>query len=449
MAKKKKGVVEQSKIFVLDTNVLLHDHNCLNNFQDNDIVIPLTVLDELDHFKEGNETINFNAREIGRTLDKLSNRALFTQGVSLGKGLGKLTIVPGKGYTPEMELSLPTRNADHQILATALWVKQQNPQQRVILVSKDSILRTKAKSLDLEAEDYRTDMVKDLSILTEGIQTVGPVDGEMLDRLIRGEEGGLPIKDLGISLHANQCVEVRGPEDRHELACYDSASQCLVRVIPQSAYGITPRNSEQALALHLLTQRNIPLVSLTGKAGTGKTLLALAAALAQEEEFECIMLARPIVPLGNRDIGFLPGDANAKIAPYTQPLFDNLAVIKSALRPSDNAYRRIETMVRNEKLVITPLAYIRGRSLSNTFLIIDEAQNLTPHEIKTIITRGGEGARMVFTGDIYQIDQPYLNTKSNGLSYMTERMLGQPMFGHINLVKGERSALADLANEIL
>ena len=217
----------------------------------------------------------------------------------------------------------------------------------------------------------------------------------------------------------------------------------------QRCYGIEPRNAEQAFSLDALTRKGIELVALSGKAGTGKTLLALAAALAQEAQFEQILLARPVVPLANRDIGFLPGDVGEKIGPYMEPLFDNLAVIKRKFKASGKENQHIEELRKTEKLLITPLAYIRGRSLSNVFFIIDEAQNLTPHEVKTIITRAGEGTKMVFTGDIQQIDSPYLDALSNGLSYLIDKMRGQELFAHVHLVKSERSVLAELAGNLL
>jgi PhoH-like ATPase len=233
------------------------------------------------------------------------------------------------------------------------------------------------------------------------------------------------------------------------LARYEPKNNRVLRVEKKPAYGIKPRNAEQTFSLNVLMDPNIQLVALTGKAGTGKTLLALAAAIELHKSFDQILLARPIVALSNRDLGYLPGDASEKISPYMQPLFDNLSVIKHAFNPRSQEYQRIEELHKEEKLVITPLAYIRGRSLSNSFFIIDEAQNLTPHEIKTIITRAGEGTKMVFTGDLQQIDSPYLDMKSNGLAFMTDRMRNQDLFAHINLVKGERSYLAEMASNLL
>ena len=247
---------------------------------------------------------------------------------------------------------------------------------------------------------------------------------------------------------ANECYIFKGTTSS-ALARYDTKSDRFYRVEKKSIYGIKPRNAEQTFSINMLLDPDVKLMALTGKAGTGKTLLALAAAIEQHRSYEQILLARPIVALSNRDLGFLPGDASEKISPYMQPLFDNLAVIKHTFNPRSNEYQVIEDMIKEERLNITPLAYIRGRSLSNAFFIIDEAQNLTPHEIKTIITRAGEGTKMIFTGDLQQIDSPYLDMKSNGLAYMTDKMRNQDLFAHINLVKGERSYLAELASNLL
>jgi PhoH-like ATPase len=233
------------------------------------------------------------------------------------------------------------------------------------------------------------------------------------------------------------------------LAKYNHVEETIIKVNKKTAYNIKPRNAEQTFAIEALLDEKISLMSITGKAGTGKTLLALAAALQQRRDFEQIMLARPIVSLSDKDLGFLPGDEKQKIGPYMQPLFDNLTVIKQQFGKQSKDYAKIDELLKEEKLIISPLAYIRGRSLSKVFFIIDEAQNLTPHEVKTIVTRAGEGTKIVFTGDIDQIDSPYLDSKSNGLSYLTDRMKGQDIFAHINLLKGERSYLAELASDLL
>ncbi len=445
MATKKKI----KKIFVLDTNVLLHDYQCIFNFEENDIVIPIVVLEELDKFKKGNNQINFHARELTRELDKLSGDKLFTQGVSLGKGKGKLFIETGKPFGEKVSESFPEKTPDHRILVIADYVTEKNPDTSVVLVTKDINLRMKAKSLDIQAQDYETDKVTNLDDLYRDLKTLENQDPELISRLYNEKEG-VPVKDFKLESQAFAHEYYIMKSDKSSvLAHYDPVDQVMNRIEKTMAYGIEPRNAEQTFALDALIRPEIQLVALTGKAGTGKTLLALASALQQRSNFKQIFLARPIVPLANRDMGFLPGDVSEKIGPYMQPLFDNLTVIKNKFSPQSKDYQKIEDMVKNEKLVITPLAYIRGRSLSHIYFIVDEAQNLTPHEVKTIITRAGEGTKMIFTGDIEQIDSPYLDAGSNGITYLTDKMKGQEIFAHVNLVKGERSYLAELASQLL
>ncbi|MDA3822306.1 MAG: PhoH family protein, partial [Bacteroidales bacterium] len=319
----------------------------------------------------------------------------------------------------------------------------------IILVTKDINLRMKAKSLGIMAEDYHNDMVQNIQDIYEGVQVSENVKPEVISGLYENYDG-LPKSKFGIRTDpvAHQYYIFRN-ESMSALAHYDPFNKLINRVEKIKTYGIEPRNAEQAFALDALLRPEVQLVALTGKAGTGKTLLALAAAIHQRKMYTQIFLARPVVPLSNRDIGFLPGDVGEKIGPYMQPLFDNLSVIKQSFKQQSKEFARIEEMQESEKLVITPLAYIRGRSLSRVFFIVDEAQNLTPHEVKTIITRAGEGTKLIFTGDIQQIDSPYLDTKSNGLSYLADRMKGQDIFAHVHLVKGERSYLADLASNLL
>ena len=437
------------KIFVLDTNVILHNHSCLYHFEENDVVIPIVVLEELDRFKKGNEQINFQAREFMRELDKLSGDAVFKKGVSLGQGKGKLFIETGKPFPKAFEESFSEKNADNKILAVAEYVKNQNPKIQTIMVSQDINLRMKAKSLGILSETYKTGEVRDVGKIQEGLKTYDNIDNEFISKLYK-EEDGVPVEQLEIDkrFKAHQYFVLKN-ENSSALAHFDPFENKINRVVKEKASGITPRNAEQTFALDALMRPEIKLISITGKAGTGKTLLALASALEQKRDFNQILLARPIMAMGDKDLGYLPGSAKDKINPYMQPLFDNLNVIKSRYGKNSKKYAKIDDMLDEEKLVITPLAYIRGRSLSNVFFIIDEAQNLTPHEIKTVITRAGEGTKMVFTGDIQQIDSPYLDDKSNGLSYLSDRMKGQDIFAHINLIKGERSYLADLASDLL
>lgn len=437
------------KIFVLDTNVLLHDYQCIYNFQENDIVIPIVVLEELDKFKKGNNQINYHARELTRELDKLSGDHLFTQGVSLGKNKGKLFIETGKPFPERVSDSFPEKTPDHRILVIADYITEKNSENKVILVTKDMNLRMKAKSLGIHAQDYETDKVTNLDDLYRALVTIEDLDPDLVSQLYEKNDG-VPVEGFKLEKppFAHEYFILKSQKSS-VLAHYDPFQNLMNRIEKTQTYGIEPRNAEQTFSLDALTRSEIQLVALTGKAGTGKTLLALAAALDQRRNYKQIFLARPIVPLANRDIGYLPGDVNEKIGPYMQPLFDNLAVIKNQFSPQSKEHQKIENMLKEEKLVITPLTYIRGRSLSNIFFIVDEAQNLTPHEIKTIITRAGEGTKLIFTGDIEQIDSPYLDTGSNGLTYLTDKMKGQDVFAHVNLVKGERSHLAELASQLL
>ncbi|MBN2682269.1 MAG: PhoH family protein [Bacteroidales bacterium] len=438
------------KVFVIDTNVLLHDYKCIYAFQNNDIVIPIVVLEELDHFKKGSDLINMHAREFTRELDKLTGDKILEDGIPLGKGLGKLFIETGKAFSEKVLQSFPEKTPDHRILSIVDYLNiTKNAQQPVILITKDINLRMKAKSLGYLAQDYESDKVRNIDELHKGFQTIEDVDPVLINKMYE-DYHGIPVDDFDFKFEpfAHEYFILKSPKSS-ALAHYDPNEKMINRVEKLPAYGIEPRNAEQTFAIDALIRPEVQLIALTGKAGTGKTLLALAAALFQRKRYHQIFLARPIVPLANRDLGFLPGDVKEKIGPYMQPLFDNLSVIKNKFKPQSSEFMKIEEMQKTEKLVITPLAYIRGRSLSNIFFIVDEAQNLTPHEVKTIITRAGEGTKMIFTGDIQQIDSPYLDAKSNGLTYLTDKMKGQDIFAHVNLVKGERSYLAELASNLL
>ncbi|MCP9611837.1 PhoH family protein [Coprobacter tertius] len=437
------------KNFVLDTNVILHDYKCLFNFQDNDIYLPIVVLEELDKFKKGNDQINFNAREFVRELDEITDEQLFSKGANLGPDLGKLSIIVNSEFPDEVKNTFPTRIPDHQILAATLNLARKHPSTKTILVTKDVNLRMKARSLGIITEDYTTDKVMNIDIFESEQRQFEIADGAVIDEIYKSHEG-VPVEKLGIKekLKSNECF-ILNSGTSSVLARYVSATGKVKKVVKERNFGIEPRNAEQSFAFELLNDPNVKLLALTGKAGTGKTLLALAGALKQSHDYKQILLARPIVALANKDLGFLPGDEKQKIAPYMQPLFDNLNVIKHQFTLGGSDYRYLQDIQEKGQLVIEALAYIRGRSLSETFCIIDEAQNLTPHEIKTIITRAGEGTKMVFTGDIQQIDSPYLDSQSNGLVYMIDKMQGQNIFGHVNLVKGERSELSELASNLL
>jgi PhoH-like ATPase len=439
----------QRKIFVLDTSVILYDFNALQNFQEHDVAIPITVLEELDNFKKGNSVLNLQAREFIRQLDKLSSHNMLHEWIPIdGPAHGKFRVLTeesgGRVDTGEV---FGTRKPDHRILNAALGLAQAEPERKVVLVSKDMNLRLKARALNLTAEDYETVKIKDPTHLPKGKDEVEVADGGVIDRLY--QEEWVPVTDVLAERPASNQYYILRSGSKSALAYYNPRLDRVERVVKPIAYGISPRNAEQTFALHAVLNQDVPLVTLSGAAGTGKTLIALAGAMEQRRHFRQIYLARPIVPLSNRDIGYLPGDINSKINPYMQPLWDNLGIIKNQFDEKEREYKKVDEMVESEKLHIVPLAYIRGRSLSNVIFIVDEAQNLTPHEVKTIITRAGERTKIILTGDIFQIDTPYLDANSNGLSYLIDRIRGNPLYAHVNLEKGERSALANLASMML
>ena len=447
MAKSKSS----QKIFVLDTSVIIHDHRCIFHFEENDVAIPITVLEELDEFKRGNDTKNFEARQFIRYIDGLSAEYETLQDwIRLnGPKSGRFKVVMNR---PEISINAEEvyvgKKMDHRILNAALALKETEKKRTVVLVSKDVNLRLKAKALGVKAEDYETGKIKDVDKLYTGKSLVEGVTQKIVDETFKSP-----------AISAEKLSKYIDPVPNHFYILKSSKNSSLVyynpfldqyeRVEKQAMYGIKPRNAEQTFAMQAILNPEIRLVTLQGVAGTGKTLIALAASLEQRRNFKQIYLARPIVPLSNKDIGFLPGDIKSKINPYMQPLWDNLKFIRNQFNEQDKEYKRLDEMVNQEKIMITPLAYIRGRSLSNIIFIVDEAQNLTPHEVKTIITRAGDHTKIIFTGDIHQIDTPYLDAQSNGLSYLIDKLKGQRIFAHITLEKGERSELANLANELL
>lgn len=441
MAKKK-------KIFVIDTSVLLHDHQSILSFKENNVVIPITVLEELDKFKVGNDTKNFAAREVIRFIDKLSTNHSLQDWISLREDLGKFKIVmEGNQQELNAEVIFAGGKNDHKIINSALNLQHSEPKFQVILVTKDINLRIKAKALNLMAEDYETGKVSIKEISNKSTQIIEHVDSDLIREVfLKGAiaENGI----LGNKKQINSYYVLKNGKNS-SLVFYNQLNDTLERIEKEYVYGIKPKNAEQAFALHAMLNQDIPLIALQGVAGTGKTLLALASALEQFKKYDQIILARPIVPLSNKEIGFLPGDANDKISPYMEPLWDNMKFIKSQFGQNEKKYKQLLEMETSGSIIITPLAFIRGRSFSNTIFIVDEAQNLTPHEIKTIITRAGDNTKIIFTGDIQQIDSPYLDENSNGLSYMIDRLKNNPLFCPVKLEKGERSELANLANELL
>ena len=438
------------KIFVLDTSVILYDFNAINNFEEHDVAIPLTVLEEVDKFKKGNSLINLYAREFIRNLDKLSGQNMLDRWIQLTgtAATGRFKVISEEDGVDDANKMFGSVKNDHHILNVALTLSRTEKNKKVILVSKDINLRVKARAMNLISEDYETGKIKDIEHLDKGIEEVAVHDTTLIDRLYE-EMGGIPYTEFMEEKPVCNHYFILKNHSKSALGYYNPHTEMIERVIKESAYGITPRNAEQTFALHAILNPEIKLVTISGAAGTGKTLLALAGSLERRRNFRQIYMARPIVPLSNKDIGYLPGDIKSKINPYMQPLWDNLDFIKNQYSEKDKEYKKLNELVETEKLHIVPLAYIRGRSLSNIIFIVDESQNLTPHEIKTIITRAGANTKIIFTGDVFQIDTPYLDSQSNGLSHLIDRFRNQSVYAHINLTKGERSELSNLASQLL
>lgn len=446
-------ISKKKKVFVLDTSVILYDHRAFLEFAEHDVAIPISVLEELDNFKKGSDTKNFEARQFIRALEEMASQSSLQDWQPLrGEKKGMFRVVMSKiAKSIDANQVFMGNKMDHQIINAALTLKEEEPKREVILVTKDINLRLKARALNMQAEDYETGKVKDVEQLHKGNAKCDNFPQTFIDALHKKgfiELDKILSKVSDFAPIPNQYFVLTGTKSS-ALAFYNSREERLELVEKRQCYGIKPRNAEQAFALHAVMHPDIKLVSLSGVAGTGKTLLALAAALEQRREYRQVYLSRPIVPLSNRDLGYLPGDMKAKVDPYMQALWDNLKHIKNQFKESDKEFRAIDEMVQSEKIVVTPLAYIRGRSLSNVIFIVDEAQNLTPHEIKTVITRAGENAKFIFTGDVFQIDTPYLDEQSNGLSYMIDKLSGNDLFSSVLLEKGERSELANVANALL
>jgi PhoH-like ATPase len=447
--KSKTGGSGKKKIFVLDTSVILYDHNALESFHEHDVAIPIQVLEELDNMKNGNDTRNFEARSFIRLMDDLSHNNLINEWQPLNgstKGSFKV-ILDTKAIAADAKAVFGSEKIDHRILNAALCLQEENPDKKIVLVSKDICLRLKAKSLNVHAEDYETGKIKNLDELYTGKTTLNGVADKLITQLNKQETA--LINDFDISPSAGNKFYILNGKTKTASAFYNSQTEQLEKITEQPIFNIHPKNIEQAFAIHALLNPDIKLVTIQGNAGTGKTLLALAGALEQRKNYRQIYVTRPIVPLSNKDIGFLPGDIKSKIDPYMAPIWDNLKFIKDQYADDEKMQSKIDELVTTDKISIAPLAFIRGRTLSKIFFIVDEAQNLTPHEIKTIISRAGENSKFVFTGDIYQIDTPYLDAESNGLSYLIDKAKEHPLYAHITLQKGERSELANLATELL
>lgn len=439
----------KNKIFVLDTSVILYDHNAFRNFQEHDVAVPIQVLEELDNFKKGNDTRNFEARSFIRLIEDISHNNLLSSWIPLnGTTSGNFKVIMDvRPQTDDAEAIFGEGKFDHRILNAALHLQQENSEKKVVLVSKDICLRLKAKALNLYAEDYETGKIKDVEKLYTGKTTLDKVPEKTLTELVK--KGRIELDVVTASIPAgNHFFTIQGKK-KAEAAFYNVESNSLEHISEQSVFNVQPKNLEQAMAIHAMLNPDIKLVSIQGNAGTGKTLLALASALEQRRYYRQIYVTRPIVPLSNKDIGFLPGDVKSKVDPYMAPIWDNLKFIREQFNDDPKTQLKIDELVSSEKIAIAPLAFIRGRTLTKIFFIVDEAQNLTPHEVKTIISRAGEDTKIVFTGDIYQIDTPYLDAESNGLSYLIDKAKNHPLYAHITLQKGERSELANLATDLL
>ena len=437
------------KTYVLDTNVLLHDPQAIYKFQDNAVVVPLTVFEEIDRFKKEQSETGRNARQISREIDGFRKQGKLFEGVALDTGGTFRVAIYRAEFMNELPPELQTDQGDNRILAVAKDLQKSLPAGSVFFVTKDINLRIKADTIDMIAEDYQNDKISvdDLYTGTTQLQ----VGREAVDSFY--EEGFLDLQD---EFNANQGITLTDETNPSHSAIgrYNSLKQQLLpllKVPKDGVWGIHPRNREQQFAFDLLLNDDIQLVSLVGKAGTGKTLLAIAAGLlktADESVYSRLLVSRPVFPMG-RDLGFLPGDVEEKLAPWMQPIFDNVELLLTSVDEGGKRKRGHQELIDLGLMEIEPLTYIRGRSIPRQYMIVDEAQNLTPHEIKTIITRAGEGTKIVLTGDPYQIDNPYVDSASNGLTYAVERLKGQDIAGHMTLTKGERSQLAELAANLL
>jgi PhoH-like ATPase len=440
------------KTFVLDTSVILYDPQCIYKFEDNNIIVSITVLEEMDRFKKDLTEIGRNARQFSRYLDEMRKRGSLAQGVEIAKK-GILIVDLFKDAEKCLPAELKQDKNDHRILAVAMKMRQDHPKVPVVFVTKDVNLRVKADAVGIHSVDYEPSRVS-IEELYAGVVTFD-VPKEVVENFTTQRR--FPIQEKG--LHPNEYVLLRDQHksDNYVMGRYAFAEKEIapLKVPVTGVWGVKPRNAEQAFVMDALLDDSISLVSLVGKAGTGKTLMALACGLQKtidEGKYQKLLVSRPIFPLG-KDIGYLPGEVEEKLNPWMQPIFDNVDYIvsfssgeKTQKRPQRRAWQEL---INQGMLQIEPLTYIRGRSLAYQFLIVDEAQNLTPHEIKTIITRAGEGTKVVLTGDCYQIDNPYIDSSNNGLTYVVERFKNESISCHVTLTKGERSHLAELATNLL
>lgn len=437
------------KVYILDTNVLLHDAASIFCFEEHEVVLPLGVIEELDRFKKDGNENGRNARQVSRELDRLRLTGILTNGgVELNNGGRLRVVVMTNGCIEHLPQELRTPSVDHQLLALALQEKQKRSNQ-VILVTKDINLRIKAHAVGIAAQDYETDKIS-LADLYTGTMSIDLVSSQ-IDQFFRDQR--LHINETLFPPHSCMTLQAVDNERQKAIGRYDPRQDAVLplQTTPKEGYwGIQPRNLEQKFALELLTHPDIHLVTLIGRAGTGKTLLALAAGLYMVTEasaYKRLLVSRPVFPMG-RDLGFLPGDVEEKLSPWMQPINDNLDLLLTDVH-GRNKHRRHQELKDLDIISVEPLTYIRGRSIPRQYMIVDEAQNLTPHEVKTIVSRAGEGTKIVLTGDPEQIDNPYVDACSNGLTYVVERFRDSPLAGHVLLSRGERSALANAAGERL
>ena len=433
------------KNYILDTNVLLHDPGALLSFQDNRVIVPIYVIEEVDHFKKEASELGRNARAVSRILDECRQRGKLAEGVALDGG-GELRVLMDDDF-PLERLGDGPSVVDNAILSLAVKLRDTDPSVPVILVTKDTNLRIKADALDLRAEDYETGRV-DLSELYRGAVDLF-LDYEEVDALRGGTP--IPVEANGASPNEYAWVRSKGEPTISALGRIAPGGNEILplRTGSNPVWGLKPKNKEQHFALDALLDPEIQLVTLMGKAGTGKTILAIAAGLHQVEElglYAKLLVSRPVFPMG-RDIGYLPGEVEEKLNPWMQPIYDNLELLLDRRRPRKKM--SVAKMVAAGTSGVEPITYIRGRSIPGQFLIVDEAQNLTPLEVKTIVTRVGEGTKIVFTGDPYQIDNPYVDGSSNGFNYLVQRFRPESLAAHVELVKGERSELAEKASDLL
>ena len=436
------------KNYILDTNVLLHDPNSLLSFEENNVLLPIEVIEEIDGFKRESSELGQNARTVSRMLDSFRGSGRLSEGVALPNG-GRLRIALQTSKTGRNGHSgLSAESVDNRILALASGIKKSDPKAQTVLVSKDINLRIKADALDVLAEDYETDRVLITDLYTGMIEmTVTP------EKMASFRATGALELNGGRQYFPNEyctLTEETNPK-RTALTKVDVTGTKLVPIIDcrEGVWGIKPRNREQHFAFDALLDDRVKLVTLMGKAGTGKTLLAMAAGLkrtVQDREFRRLVVARPTISMG-KELGFLPGSLEEKLAPWMQPIHDALEMLSDL--NMGHEHRRGGDLMRSGSIVVEALSYIRGRSIANQFMIIDEAQNLTPLEVKTIITRVGSGTKIILTGDPYQIDNPYVDSSSNGFNYIVSRFRAEAIAAHIELQKGERSELAELAANIL